>query len=169
VVLGQIGYLEYCKRRGFQRPATSWACPPLKGEDYILYCHPTNIQKTPQPAKLREWWAHSPAAPCPGTCSPRLPGPSPLPLAHAVAGGALLRLHFVGLVPVASAGSARLGCVGLGACRYLTMLRKATAESVVVEVSNLYDTFFVADQGEPRGAVRGAPAVLRWRLLARGH
>ncbi|CAN6937436.1 unnamed protein product [Brassica oleracea] len=74
-----IGYLEYCKFRGFTT-GYIWACPPQKGEDFVMYSHP-KTQQTPSTKKLREW--------------------------------------------------------------YVSMLDKAKEQSVVTNVTNLYDRFFV--------------------------
>ncbi|KMZ73733.1 hypothetical protein ZOSMA_141G00020 [Zostera marina] len=49
-----IGYLDYCKNRGFTC-CYIWSCPSKREEDFILNCHPKK-QKMPRHAKLRKWY-----------------------------------------------------------------------------------------------------------------
>ena len=49
-----ISYLDYAREKGYQQ-AFIWACPPLKGDDYIFYAKPED-QKTPKDVRLRQWY-----------------------------------------------------------------------------------------------------------------
>lgn len=49
-----LSYLDYVRYKGFQQ-AFIWACPPLVGDDYILYAKPKG-QKTPKVTQLTQWY-----------------------------------------------------------------------------------------------------------------
>jgi len=49
-----IAYLDYVRQKGYVT-AHIWACPPLKGDDYIFYAKPED-QKTPRDARLKQWY-----------------------------------------------------------------------------------------------------------------
>jgi len=51
-----IATIEYEKAMGIVKTFI-WACPPLAGDDYILYCHPKE-QKTQKAEMLRQWYSN---------------------------------------------------------------------------------------------------------------
>ena len=49
-----LAYLDFVRIKGYNT-AHIWACPPLKGDDYILFAKPED-QKIPRDDRLRQWY-----------------------------------------------------------------------------------------------------------------
>jgi len=49
-----VSYLQWVAARGFEQ-CFIWACPPQRGDAYILYCHP-RWQRSPGVERLRKWY-----------------------------------------------------------------------------------------------------------------
>jgi len=47
-------YMAWVRARGF-RQCYIWACPPGRGDAYVMYCHP-RWQRTPSAERLRKWY-----------------------------------------------------------------------------------------------------------------
>lgn len=48
-------YFVWVRQRGFDR-CYIWACPPQKGDAYVMYCHPP-WQRNPSAERLRKWYS----------------------------------------------------------------------------------------------------------------
>jgi len=49
-----VSYLSFARLRGFQK-AHIWACPPMRGNSFIFWAHPSN-QRTPNRVRLAKWY-----------------------------------------------------------------------------------------------------------------
>lgn len=47
-------YINYIRAMGYYS-IHIWACPPSRGDDYIIHCHPKD-QKIPREERLRKWY-----------------------------------------------------------------------------------------------------------------
>lgn len=50
-----LSYMHWISQRGFDR-CYIWACPPQRGDAYVMYCHPP-WHRNPSVERLRKWYA----------------------------------------------------------------------------------------------------------------